>query len=59
MNPKAPLPKWEWGDENTPPAEPSAEERALSEIEHALRMFTFGGRQTKQSLNTQLKKDAS
>ena len=31
----------------TPPAEPSAKERALSEIEHALRMFIFDGIRTK------------
>lgn len=47
MNPRAPLPKWEWDDEKTPPAEPSAKERALSEIEHALRMFIFDGIRTK------------
>jgi hypothetical protein len=58
---KEALPKWEWGE----PAKPSAEEQALSEIEHALQMLVFSDKQSKlwqqaeQIVNSQLKKDAS
>jgi hypothetical protein len=57
MTPKAPLPKWEWGDQKTPLSEPSTEEQALSEAEHALRMLIFGGIQTKQTVKPQLKNE--
>ena len=55
MTAEAPTPKWEWGDEKTQP-EASAEEQALAEVEHSLRMSVLGGIQTKQTLNSQLKK---